>query len=71
VLNAERQEYDLRGQNVATQQAGAKQLVGLYKALGGGWKPYQSVPPVRTPEPAFASEVTRAIHASEPPGNAQ
>jgi NodT family efflux transporter outer membrane factor (OMF) lipoprotein len=65
VLDAERQEYDLQGQYVATQQAAAEQLVGLYKALGGGWEAYQTVPPVRTPQPALAAEITRALSVNE------
>jgi NodT family efflux transporter outer membrane factor (OMF) lipoprotein len=71
VLDAERQEYDLQGQYVATQQAAAEQLVGLYKALGGGWETYQTVPPVRPPVPALAAEVARAIHAIAAPGAAR
>jgi len=71
VLDAERQEYDLQGQYVATQQAAAEELVGLYKALGGGWEAYQTVPPVRTPQPALAAEITRALSANETRGVAR
>jgi NodT family efflux transporter outer membrane factor (OMF) lipoprotein len=61
VLDAERQLYDLQGEYVQTQQAAAEQLVGLYKALGGGWQSYQAVPPIREPEPALAAAVNRAF----------
>jgi NodT family efflux transporter outer membrane factor (OMF) lipoprotein len=60
VLDAERQLYDLQGEYVQTQRAAAEQLVGLYKALGGGWQAYQTVPPIRQPEPALAASFERA-----------
>jgi NodT family efflux transporter outer membrane factor (OMF) lipoprotein len=61
VLDAERQEYELQDQYVATQEAEGDRLVDLYKALGGGWQSYQGVPPVRQPEPALAASITRAL----------
>ncbi len=61
VLDAERQLYELQGEYAEAQQAAAEQLVGLYKALGGGWQAYQAVPPIREPEPAIAAEVKRAL----------
>ena len=61
VLDAERQLYDLQGEYVQTQQAAAEQLVGLYKALGGGWQVDQAIPPIREPEPAVAAAVNRAF----------
>ena len=61
VLDAERQLYALEEQYVQTQQAAAEQLVGLYKALGGGWQTYQAVPPIRQPQPAVAAAVDRAV----------
>jgi hypothetical protein len=36
VFDAERQEFDLEEQYVATQRTAAEQLVKLYKALVGG-----------------------------------
>jgi NodT family efflux transporter outer membrane factor (OMF) lipoprotein len=61
VLDAERQLYDLQGEYVQTQQAAAEQLVGLYKALGGGWRTYRAIPSIRRPEPAIAAAVNRAL----------
>jgi NodT family efflux transporter outer membrane factor (OMF) lipoprotein len=61
VLDAERQLYELQAEYVIAQQAVAEQLVALYKALGGGWEAYQSVPAIRAPEPALAAQVTRAL----------
>ncbi|MGC2782823.1 MAG: efflux transporter outer membrane subunit, partial [Roseiarcus sp.] len=45
VLDAERQQFDLQEQYVSTQQIEAESLVGLYKALGGGWQPGATIPP--------------------------
>jgi NodT family efflux transporter outer membrane factor (OMF) lipoprotein len=61
VLDAERQEYELQDQYVATQQAAGDRLVDLYKALGGGWQAYQSEPPIRQPQPALEAEINRAF----------
>jgi NodT family efflux transporter outer membrane factor (OMF) lipoprotein len=57
VLDAERQQFELEAQYVISQRMAGIQLVALYKALGGGWEPYQAVPPIRTPEPAIAAAV--------------
>jgi NodT family efflux transporter outer membrane factor (OMF) lipoprotein len=61
VIDAERQEYTLEAQYETAQQIAAEQFIGLYKALGGGWEPYQIFPPLRQPLPdviaAFASLV--------------
>ncbi len=61
VLDAQRQLFALQAQYVEAQQDAAEQLVRLYKALGGGWQPYQAVPPIRRPEPAIAAAVNRAL----------
>jgi NodT family efflux transporter outer membrane factor (OMF) lipoprotein len=55
VLDAERQLFELEAQYVISRRTAGVQLVALYKALGGGWEHYQSVPPIRTPEPAIAA----------------
>ena len=47
VLDAERQQFDLQEQYVSAQQIEAESLVGLYKALGGGWQPGATIPPLR------------------------
>lgn len=63
VLDAERQEFDLEEQYVISQRGAAKQLIALYKSLGGGWELHQFVPPVRQPEPAL---VAAARHLTAP-----
>ena len=57
VLDAERQEFDIEAQYVAAQQATGDSLVGLYKALGGGWEHYTAVPEPRRPQPAVVAAV--------------
>jgi NodT family efflux transporter outer membrane factor (OMF) lipoprotein len=66
VLDAQRQEYALEDQFAAADAAAAAQLVALYKALGGGWEQYQSVPPVRTPDPAIIAAFRRLINPGGP-----
>jgi outer membrane protein TolC len=61
VLDAQRQLYALQAQYVEVEQDAAEQLVRLYKALGGGWEPYQAVPPIRGAQPAIAAAVNRAL----------
>jgi outer membrane protein TolC len=55
VLDAERQQLELEAQYVISRRMAGVQLVALYRALGGGWEPYQAVPPIRTPAPAIAA----------------
>jgi NodT family efflux transporter outer membrane factor (OMF) lipoprotein len=61
VIDAERQEFILAQQYVASQQAAAEQFVALYKALGGGWEQYQSFPAIRKPQPAVIAAFTRLL----------
>ena len=65
VLDAERQEFDLDEQYVVSQQNAAKQLVALYKALGGGWELHQFIPPVKQPQPAIIAAARRLLTPDE------
>jgi outer membrane protein TolC len=67
VLDAQRQEYDLEDQYAASMTATADAFVILYKALGGGWENYQSVPPIRRPQPAIVAAFTRLLSAPADP----
>jgi hypothetical protein len=58
-MRAERQEYDLGKQYVASLKEAANQFILLYKALGGGWEQYQSFPPIRKPLPAVLAAFKR------------
>jgi outer membrane protein TolC len=67
VLDAQRQEYDLEDQYAAAQSATADAFVTLYKALGGGWENYRSIPPIRRPQPAIVAAFTRLFRAPVDP----
>jgi NodT family efflux transporter outer membrane factor (OMF) lipoprotein len=67
VLDAQRQEYELEDQYAAAQTATADAFVTLYKALGGGWENYQSIPPIRRPRPAIVAAFTRLFRAPVDP----
>ncbi len=66
VIDAERQEYDLEAQYVVAQQNAAEQFIGLYKALGGGWEPYQAFPPLHQPLPAVAAAFASLVNSHDP-----
>jgi outer membrane protein TolC len=66
VVDAQRQEYDLAAQYASAQMAAAEQLVALYKGLGGGWEQYQSIPPIRQPEPAVVAAFRRVLAPEDP-----
>jgi NodT family efflux transporter outer membrane factor (OMF) lipoprotein len=55
VLDAAREQFAIEAQYVISRRTAGVQLVALYKALGGGWEHYQTVPPIRLPEPAIAA----------------
>jgi outer membrane protein TolC len=61
VVDAERQEYDIEEQYSDAQVAVAEQFIGLYRALGGGWEKYQSLPPVHVPQPAIVAMFHRVF----------
>ncbi len=67
VLDAQRQEYDLEDQYAVAQTATADAFVTMYKALGGGWENYQSIPPIRRPQPANVAAFTRMFRAPVDP----
>lgn len=61
VIDAEKQEYELEQQYVLAQQAAAEQFIALYKALGGGWEQFQTIPPIRQPQPAILAVFKRLM----------
>jgi NodT family efflux transporter outer membrane factor (OMF) lipoprotein len=65
VLDAQREEYTLEDQYAIAQQAGAFELVALYKALGGGWEQFQSLPPIRRPQPAIVAAFRRLMSSED------
>jgi len=66
VIDAERQEYDLEQQYVSTQQSAAEQFIALFKALGGGWELYQTLPPIHRPQPAVLAAFKRLLGSDDP-----
>jgi NodT family efflux transporter outer membrane factor (OMF) lipoprotein len=67
VLDAQREEYALEDQYAAIEQQAAETLVSLYRALGGGWEPYQQTPPIRQPQPAIIAAFRRLFHDDAAP----
>jgi NodT family efflux transporter outer membrane factor (OMF) lipoprotein len=66
VVDAERQFYVLQEEYAAAQVAQGEEFVKLYKALGGGWENYQSVPAIRRPQPAILAAFRRALSPATP-----
>ncbi|MGO8917005.1 MAG: efflux transporter outer membrane subunit [Stellaceae bacterium] len=66
VLDAERQEYDLETQYAVARQTAAEDFIALYKGLGGGWENHQSIPPIRTPQPAVIAAFHRLLAPEDP-----
>jgi NodT family efflux transporter outer membrane factor (OMF) lipoprotein len=66
VLDAQREEYALEDQYAVAEQAAALELVALYKALGGGWEQYQSLPPIHRPQPAIEAAFRRLLSPDDP-----
>lgn len=66
VVDAERQQYDLEQQYATAQVAVGEQFVALYKGLGGGWEQYQSIPPIRQPQPAIVAAFRRLLNPEDP-----
>lgn len=66
VVDAERQQYDLELQYASAQTVLAEQFVALYKGLGGGWEQYQSIPPIRQPQPAVVAAFRRLMNPEDP-----
>jgi outer membrane protein TolC len=66
VVDAQRQQYSLEDQYTTAQQSAAEAFIYLYKALGGGWEQYQSVPAIRRPEPAAIAGFHRLLAGDDP-----
>jgi len=67
VVDAERQQYELEQQYAVAQVTVGEQFVALYKGLGGGWEQYQSIPPIRQPQPAIVAAFRRLLKPDDPP----
>jgi NodT family efflux transporter outer membrane factor (OMF) lipoprotein len=69
VLDAERQQFDLEENQVAARQVEAEALVGLFRALGGGWPLKQTLPDIPKPQPAVAAAVKYLMNPGQGPLN--
>ena len=61
VVDAERQEYDIEEQYTNAQVSVDEDFIALYKSLGGGWEPFQNLPPVHIPQPAIVAAFHRVL----------
>lgn len=66
VVDAQREEYGIEEQFVATQAAVDDQYIDLYRDLGGGWQPFQDVPSVPRPLPAVIAIFKDTLARSNP-----
>jgi len=66
VVDAEREFYEIEQEDVSAQTSAGEQFVLLYRALGGGWKNYQSVPDIRQPQPAVIAAFRRLLASNRP-----
>ncbi len=66
VVDAERQEYAIEEQYVATQAGVDDQFVTLYRDLGGGWQGFQKVPGIVRPLPAVIAIFRDTLARSDP-----
>jgi outer membrane protein TolC len=64
VLDAQRQLYDLQDQYALAQESSVMEYVTLYQALGGGWEHFQSIPPIRKPQPTVIAAGAAALGGS-------
>ncbi|MET1028802.1 MAG: efflux transporter outer membrane subunit, partial [Dongiaceae bacterium] len=67
IIDAEREEFAIETQYITAQQDAADQFIALYKALGGGWENYQSLPPVRHPLPTVAAAFASLMEPERQP----
>jgi NodT family efflux transporter outer membrane factor (OMF) lipoprotein len=65
VTDAERQLYELQDQYAVAQESAALQYIAVYKGLGGGWENYQSIPPIRKPQPAIVATFAHPEHPDQ------
>jgi outer membrane protein TolC len=67
VLDAERQQFDLEENHVQARQVEAEALVGLFRALGGGWPLKEKLPDIPKPRPAVEAAVKYLMNPDQGP----
>lgn len=66
VVEAERAEYSIEEQYVATQASVDDQFIDVYRDLGGGWQGFQDVPSIRRPLPAVLAIFKDTLARNDP-----
>ncbi len=66
VVEAERAEYSIEEQYVATQASVDGQFIDVYRDLGGGWQGFQDVPSIRRPLPAVLAIFKDTLARNDP-----
>lgn len=64
LLDAQRELYVIQDQFAVGQEAAVLQYIAVYKALGGGWERYRSIPAIPPPRPAVIAAGARAVSGS-------
>jgi hypothetical protein len=59
LLGEQRRKYAREEQVVIAAEAAVLRHVAFYKALGGGWEPYDELPPLPPVQPAIVAGVGR------------
>jgi NodT family efflux transporter outer membrane factor (OMF) lipoprotein len=62
VLDAQRQDYALAEQTAIQAETVVLDYVAFYKALGGGWEMYATLPPIKPAQPALMATVRRTTN---------
>lgn len=62
VLDAQRQDYALAEQTAQMGETVVLDYVAFYKAIGGGWEMYASLPPIKPAQPAVMATVRRTTN---------
>jgi NodT family efflux transporter outer membrane factor (OMF) lipoprotein len=66
VVEAERAEYSIEEQYVATQASVDDQFIDVYRDLGGGWQGFQDVPSIHRPLPAILAIFKDTLARNDP-----
>ncbi len=66
VVEAQRAQYSIEEQYVATQAAVDDQFIELYRDLGGGWQGFQKIPPIERPLPAVVAIFKDTLGRADP-----
>ena len=66
VVEAERAEYSIEEQYVATQASVDGQFIEVYRDLGGGWQGFQDVPSIHRPLPAVLAIFKDTLARNDP-----